>query len=65
MAVINTPNFSFICKGINFQKNAHQPIFPYNIVENSPTFFDHTSVFIDPNNLKFGTETRCMEFGAN
>ena len=30
------------------QKNAHQPIFPHNIIENSPTSSAHNSVFIDP-----------------
>ena len=42
------------------QKNAHQPIFPYNIIENSQTSLAHNSVLIVPNNFKFGTETCCM-----
>ena len=42
------------------QKNAHRPIFPYNIIENSQTSLAHHSVFIGPNNLKLGTETCCM-----
>ena len=28
------------------QENAHQPIFPCNITENSPTSFAHNSVFV-------------------
>ena len=35
-----------------------QPIFPYNIIENSPTSFASNSVFVGLNNFKFGTETR-------
>ena len=42
------------------QKNAYQPIFPYNITEHFPTSVAHKSVFIGSNNFKFGTETRCM-----
>ena len=43
------------------QKNALQPIFPYNIIEkNPPTFFPHNSASNDPNNFKFDTETGCM-----
>ena len=40
--------------------SAHQPILPYNIIENPPTSLAHNSVFIGPNNFKFGTETRFM-----
>ena len=52
-------------------KNAHQPIFPYYIIEKSPTSLAHNSVLIGPNNFESGTETRCMvlqavsKFGAN
>ena len=42
------------------QKNAHQPIFPYNIIENYPTSLAYNSVFVGPNNIKFGTKTCCM-----
>ena len=42
------------------QKNAQQPIFPYDIIENSPTSFANNSVFIGPNNFKFGTKTLYM-----
>ena len=42
------------------QKSAYQPIFPYNITENSLTSLVHNSVFISPSKFKFGTETRCM-----
>ena len=35
------------------QKNAHQPIFPNNIIENSPTSLAPNFVFIRPNNFKF------------
>ena len=41
------------------QENAHQPTFPYNIIQNPPTSLDHTFVFIGPNSFTFGTETRC------
>ena len=37
-----------------------QPIFPYNIIENSPTSLAHNSVLIGLNKSKFGTETRCV-----
>ena len=50
------------------QKSAYQPIFPYNITEISLTSLARNSVFIGPNKLKFGTETRCLvlsKFGAN
>ena len=40
----------------------HQPIFPYYIIKKSPKFLAHKSVFIDPNNFKFGSETHCMVF---
>ena len=39
------------------EENAHQPIFPYNMIENSPNFLAHNSISIDANNFKFGTET--------
>ena len=42
------------------QKNAHQPISPYNIIENSPTSLAYDSVFIGPNNFKFDTKTGCV-----
>ena len=41
-------------------KNAHQPIFPYNIIENSETSLTHNSVSISPNDLKFGGKTHCV-----
>ena len=54
------------------QKNAHQLIFPYNIIENSPTSLAHNSAFIVPNiSFKLGTETPCLvlwaisKFGPN
>ena len=53
------------------QKNGHQPIFPYYVIENSPTSLAPNSVLVGPNNFKFGTEARCMvlqaipKFGAN
>ena len=37
-----------------------KPIFPCDIIENSPTSLAHNSVFVGPNNLKFGTETPCL-----
>ena len=53
-------------------KEYPKPIFLYNYeIENSPTSFAHNSVWIGPNNFKFGTETRFMvlqaipKFGAN
>ena len=33
------------------QNNAHQLIFPYNIIENPPIYLDHKSSFIGPNNF--------------
>ena len=50
---------------------AHHSFFPYNIIENFPNYLTHKSVFIGPNDFKFGTETSCMvlraisKFGAN
>ena len=41
-------------------KNAHQPIFPYNIIENYLASLACNSVFIGPNNFKSDIETRCM-----
>ena len=32
----------------------------YNIIENSPTFLAHNSVFTCPNNFKFDIEIGCM-----
>ena len=52
-------------------KSAYQLIFPYYIIENFPTSLAGNTVFIGPNNFKFGTETCSMvlqaipEFGAN
>ena len=53
-----------LCCGshIGGQKNAHQPIFPYSIIENSPTSLGHKSVFIGPNTFKYGKETSCMVY---
>ena len=48
-----------------------QPIFLYNVTENSPTSLAHNSVLIGPNNFRSVTETCCMvlqaisKFGAN
>ena len=39
------------------RKNAHQPVFPYHIIGNSPTSFAHNFVSSGPNYFKFGTET--------
>ena len=33
---------------IGRQENAHQPVFPYNIIEDSPTSFARNSVFVGP-----------------
>ena len=33
---------------------------PSNILENPPTSVDNNSLFIGPNNFKFGTETSCI-----
>ena len=38
------------------QKNAHQPIFLSNVIENSPTSLAYNSVFVGLNNFKFGTD---------
>ena len=42
------------------QKNAYQPIFPYNIIETSATSLAHKPVFVSPNDFKFGTEIGCV-----
>ena len=39
------------------QENAYQPIFPYNIIENSQKSFARDPVFVGPNDFKSGTET--------
>ena len=39
------------------QNNAHQPIFPYDMIENCINSLAHNSIFVGPNDLKFGTET--------
>ena len=73
--VITVQNLEDLCTFILRQpywsaKECPQPIFLYNATENSPTFLAHNSVFIDPDNFKFGTETRYVfllaisEFGA-
>ena len=56
----NLQTFLYVAAVIMVGKkvNAHQPIFPYNIIENSPTSLAHNSVFIGPNNFKIGTQTR-------
>ena len=38
-----------------------QPIFPYNIIENSSTSLAYNSDSVDPNNSKFGSEARCYD----
>ena len=45
---------------VDGQKNTHQPICPYNIIENSATSLTHNSVPGGPNDLRFGTETCYM-----
>ena len=62
IAVQNLENFIRLYCGSHDggQENAHQPIFPYNIIENVPTSFVHNSVLIGPNDFNFGTETRFM-----
>ena len=53
------------------QKNAHQSIFLYNIIQSSRISLARNSVFIGPNSFEFGTETRYIvsqetpKFGAN
>ena len=39
---------------------AHQPILPYKLIEDFLTSLTNNSVFIDPNNFKFGKEICCM-----
>ena len=41
---------------VGAQKNAHQPIFPYNIIESYPTPLAYNSVFVGLNNFKFDTK---------
>ena len=73
MAVQSFENLhTFICGShVGGQENAHQPIFPYNIIENPPASFACNSVFVDPNDFKFGRGTRFMvllaisKFGVN
>ena len=36
--------------------------FQYNIIENSRLSLAHKTVFVDPNNFKFGTDTHYMVF---
>ena len=61
-AVQSFPNSIHLYCGshVGGQKNTHQPIFPYNITENFPASFVRSSVFLSPNDFKFGTETRFM-----
>ena len=40
--------------------NAHHPIFPYSVIENSPTSLTHNSVFIGTNKFKLDIETHCL-----
>ena len=42
------------------RQNAHQPSFPYDVIENYPSSLAHNSVFDGPNDFKFGTETSYM-----
>ena len=49
--------FLYCGSHVGGHKNAHQPIFPYNIIENSPISLAHNTVFFGPNSVKFGTET--------
>ena len=52
------------CSHYGGQKNAHQPNFPYNLTKNYPTSLVRNSVFIGPNNFKFGTKTRYIVLQA-
>ena len=45
---------------VDGQNNAHQLIFPDNIIANSPTSLAYNSAVFVPNNFKFGTKTRNM-----
>ena len=38
--------------------DAHQPTIPYNKTEDFTTSSVHTSIFIGPNDFKFGTDIR-------
>ena len=72
-AVEGLENLQNLCCGshVGGQKNAHQPIFPYYIIQNYPTSLAHSSVLFGRNDFKFGTETLCMvlqditKFGVN
>ena len=46
------------------QKNTHETISCYNIIENSQTSLDHNFVAICPNDFKFGTETNYIVLKA-
>ena len=52
----------YSCSHVGRQKNVHQPVFPYNVIENPPTFLAHNSAIDGPNDFKFGTETCYMVF---
>ena len=48
-----------------WERLSPQPIFPYNIMQNSQTSFAaRYSVFVGPNDFKFGIETRFMVLQA-
>ena len=42
------------------QKNAHQPVFPYNVIENYPTSLALDSVFDGPNDFRFGADVTSL-----
>ena len=57
---LENPIHLYCSSHVGGQKAAHQPIFPYNTIESSPTPLAHNSAFDGPNTFKFGTETWCI-----
>ena len=45
--------YIYIAEAMLVGKRTAQSIFPYNIIEDSPSSFAHNSVFVGPNDFKF------------
>ena len=54
--VLKVPIYLYCGSHVGGQENDRQPIFPYDIIENSPTSFAHNSVFVGPNDFICGTD---------
>ena len=46
-----------------YVKECLPAIFPYNIIENSPTSLTYDSAFVGPNNFRSGTKTAYCMYG--